>query len=62
MSWYHADMMAGYYAAREAQEMEAEAYSNGYAIELAEFYERTPRITFRTWLIEWSAGFREAMA
>ena len=48
---FHDDLMAGYYAAREAQEAEAEAYSGGYATELAEFYERNPRLTFRQWLI-----------
>lgn len=54
--------MAGYYAAREAQEREAEEVCIGYDTELREFYERNPRITFKMWLTEWSAQYREAMA
>lgn len=46
----HADLMAGYYAAREAQETQAEAEACGYSTELAEFYERNPRLTFRRYL------------
>lgn len=44
--------MDGYYAAREAQERQAEAETNGHDTELAEFYGRNPRITFRMYLIE----------
>lgn len=43
--------MSGYYAAREAEEQEAEAASLGYATELAEWWAEHPRITFKQWLI-----------
>jgi len=63
VSWYHSDLMASYYAARDAQEAEAEAFSNGYATELAEFYTLNERVTFRRWLSEYAAsmGYREGM-
>lgn len=61
MNWYHADLMESYYTAREVQEREAEAFSMNYDAELAEFYELNPRVTFRRWLVEYSAsmGYRE---
>jgi hypothetical protein len=35
----------------EAQRLRAEAWSHGYATELAEFYRDVePRLTFRAWL------------
>lgn len=46
----HADLMTGYYLAREAQEKQAEAATNGHATELAEFYRDYPRLTFRRYL------------
>jgi hypothetical protein len=61
VNWYHADLMASYYAAREAQEQEAERVTLSYDTELAEFYEANPRVTFRTWLVEYAAsmGYRD---
>jgi len=46
----HDDLMAGYYAAREAQEQEAEAVAIGYATETAEYYRDHERLTFRKYL------------
>jgi hypothetical protein len=60
VSWYHDDMMSGYYAAREAQEREAEALTLGYDAELADYFRDHPRITFRSWLIEWNRREKEA--
>jgi hypothetical protein len=46
-------LVDGYRLAREAQDLRAEAYSNGHATELAEFYRSVePPLTFRVWLIE----------
>lgn len=53
--------MAGYYAAREAQEAQCEAEAIGYETETREFYERNPRITFRQWL-EWNRRPEEVTA
>lgn len=48
----HAELMAEYYAAREAQEQRAQDESAGYATELAEFYEREERVTFKSYLVQ----------
>lgn len=48
----HDDLMDGYYAIREAQEREAEAVTLNYDTELAEYWERHPRITFRMYLTQ----------
>lgn len=48
---HHQQLMSGYYAAREAEEREAEAQSLGYATELSEWWQDHPRITFKEWLI-----------
>jgi phage terminase Nu1 subunit (DNA packaging protein) len=60
-SQYHADLMASYYAAREAQDAEAESATQQYDAELAEFYGAHKRVTFREWLVEYSAamGYRD---
>lgn len=43
--------MECYYAARQAQELRAEAYSAGHATELADFYETVePKLTFHRFL------------
>lgn len=47
---WHADLMAGYYAAREAQERQCEEETLGYETEMREWYERNPRLTFKVWL------------
>lgn len=49
-SWHHAGLVESYRAAAEAQRLRAEAVTHGYATELAEFYGREPRLTFRHWL------------
>jgi len=57
----HAELVDGYQSARTAQEARAEAYSAGYATELAEFYRDVePRVLFKDWLIGSSqAALRE---
>ena len=48
----HSELMAGYYSAREAQELRAECYGYGYATETADFYAtQEARLTFKDWLI-----------
>ncbi len=55
----HSELMAGYYAARNAQEERAEDYSAGYATELADFYAtQEERITFKAWLVQGAGGAR----
>lgn len=50
-SWQHASLVESYRAARHAQDLRAEAWSAGYATELAEFYRTQERpVTFREWL------------
>lgn len=52
----HSELMAEYYAARNAQEERAEMYSAGYATELAEFYAtQEDRVTFKAWLQQGSS-------
>jgi hypothetical protein len=47
----HADLVESYRLARLAQEARAEAWSAGYATELAAFYRDVERpVTFRDWL------------
>lgn len=47
----HAELVEGYRLAAEDQDRRAEAWSHGYATELAEFYRDVePRLTFRVWL------------
>lgn len=48
----HADLMAGYYALREAQEASAEQATSGYASELSDYWHEHPRVTFRRYLVE----------
>lgn len=64
MNWYHRALMESYYAAREAQERQAELYSFGYQTELSEFYSLHRRVTFREWLIEFpkTLGYQHAEA
>lgn len=52
MGCQHCSLMSDYYSAREAQEVRAEEYSNGYATEKEEFYAyQEPRLTFKEFLI-----------
>lgn len=51
-SWAHATLVESYRAARAAQDARAEAWSSGYATELAAFYRDVEApVTFRTWLL-----------
>jgi len=55
-SWWHAELVSSYRAARAAQDARAEAWSAGYATELAAFYREVEApLTFRDWLV-WSRG------
>lgn len=47
---YHDQLMAGYYAIREAEEQAAEDATCGYATELAEWWAEHPRTTFKIYL------------
>jgi hypothetical protein len=48
----HEELVDGYRSARAAQDARAEAWSLGYARELAEFYRDVePSLTFRDWLL-----------
>jgi phage terminase Nu1 subunit (DNA packaging protein) len=59
-STFHADLMASYYAAREAQDAAAEAETYGYETELAEYWLTHRRVTFREWLQAYAAEYRDA--
>jgi hypothetical protein len=48
---HHDNLMAGYYAAREAWEIQAEAVTMNYDAELAEYAAANPRPTFRDFLL-----------
>lgn len=48
---FHDRLMEEYYAARDAQEHQAEMEGYGYSEETAEFYANHPRITFKEFLI-----------
>lgn len=50
MACYHCNMMAEYYAARNAQEEHAEDVSHGYKTEREEFYNQEPRVNFKDFL------------
>lgn len=47
----HAELVDGYRAIAHAEELAAEAATNGYATELAEYWRDHPRTTFRDYLI-----------
>lgn len=49
---WHADLMAGYYLAVHAQELQCEAETLGYATEMREWYESNRRLTFKRYLQE----------
>ena len=55
-SAYHRGLMESYYLAREVQEREAEAFSNGHTTELAEFYKINKRVLFKDWLRSYPAS------
>lgn len=60
-SWAHANLVESYRTARHAQELRAEAWSAGYATELAEFYRTVePPLTFKAWLQHQGREAREA--
>lgn len=49
----HRLFVEDYQLAVEAQQLRAEAASNGYATELSEYYRDTePKLTFKQWLIQ----------
>lgn len=53
-SWWHSTLVEGYRAAREAQQLRAEAATAGYATELADYWQTVERrLTFRYWLMNW---------
>lgn len=59
-SWWHAALVESYRLARVAQDQRAEAYSSGYATELAAFYrDLEPPVTFRAWLQAWAPAATE---
>jgi hypothetical protein len=49
-SWSHVEVVDGYRAWREAEEAAAEAATNGYETELAEYWRENRRPTFRAYL------------
>lgn len=57
-SWWHADLVESYRAARAVWEDQEEAAGVGYATERAEFRLSVPPPTFRAWLL----GYRERRA
>lgn len=55
-SWWHANLVESYRAAREAQRRRAEDATGGYGPELSDYWETIERpVTFGQWL----AGYRE---
>lgn len=60
-SWWHSELVTSYRCARQAQDERAEAWSIGYATELAAFYRDVePPVTFRQWLQGWAGQGRGA--
>lgn len=58
-SWWHAELVTSYRAARDAQEDERHRWEAGTANSPGradeDFYAHHKRVTFRDWLV-WSAG------
>lgn len=65
-SAWHADLVEGFRLAQHAQKMRAEAATNGYATELADYFDRHDgverRVTFKDWLLGSRQQDRSAVA
>ena len=46
----HRQLVEDYYAARDAQQDQAEAEGVGYVQETQDFYDQHPKLTFKFWL------------